>query len=108
MEIVVGILASWGLIMLLWTLLGVFFLPLSRREDICLTVLLRGTGEASLVEMYLKGVLWLRDMGLIWWDVLILADGFDQETMDAVELLTEKEQHVSVVTKQMLKDWMED
>lgn len=108
MELVVGILAAWGLLMLVWTLMGALLLPLGRRKDIRLTVLIRGKDQAPLLEQYLKGVLWLRNMGMIWWDILILDDHLDQEAVERAAELAEKEQYVSVVSTQTLTDWVED
>lgn len=106
MDILIGILAAWGLIMLLWTLAGALFLPLSRREDTRLTVLIESKGDAPRLEHFLKGVIWLRDMGLIWWNVVILSDHLSQEARQRAERLTE-EQNVAVLTMDTLQDWME-
>lgn len=108
MEIVVGILAAWGLIMLLWTLAGAVLLPLGRHKDMKLTALVRGRREAPELERYVKGLLWLRDMGIVWWDVVILADHLDEEARERADGLTENERDVSVLSSDMLRDWMEE
>lgn len=107
MEFIIGILAAWGLIMLLWTLAGAMFLPLSRSADMRLTLLLQGKGDAHRLEHCLKGVLWLRDMGLIWWDVVILEDQLSEEARQQAEKLAENEQHVAILSMDTLRDWME-
>ncbi len=108
MDIVVGILAAWGLIMLLWTLAGALFLPVSRREDMRLTVLIQGRGDIPRLEQALKGILWLRDMGLIWWNIVILDDDLSDEARHRANRLAENEQQVSVCTMDTLQDWMEE
>lgn len=107
MDILVGALAAWGGLMLVWTLIGVALLPLSRRKDIHLTVVLRGRGDAPRMEQYVKGILWLRDMGFLWWDVAILADELDPEAKSRALHLTEKEAHSAVILADELIDWME-
>ena len=108
MELLIGGLAAWGLIMLLWTLLGAVLLPLSRRKDMNLTVILRGQGDAPLMERWLRGILWLRDMGLVWWNIVILSDRLDDSALHRARALEEKYDHVCVISTDMLKDWMED
>ena len=66
MEIVVGALAAWGLLMLIWTLAGVLLLPVSRNSDTAMTVMLRCRGNARWLERQLRGLVWLRDSGLLW------------------------------------------
>ncbi len=107
MELVVGILAAWGLIVLVWTLAGLILLPLRRRDDVGLTVLIRGKGQASGLEHYLRGLLWMRDFGLAWWNILVLEDELDRDALDRARVLTEKEKHVAVIPQNMLTDWME-
>lgn len=55
MEIVFGMLAAWGLIMLIWTLVGAVLLPLRRRGDLRLTVFLRGNGRPQLLGAVAAG-----------------------------------------------------
>lgn len=107
MDFVIGALAAWGGLMLVWTLLGVVLLPLSRRKDIRLTVILRGQGDAPRMEQYLKGLKWLRDMGLVWWEIAILSDDLSPEAKSRAFGLTEKETDSSVVSAEELLDWME-
>lgn len=106
MEIIVGALAAWGLIMLLWTLAGVMLLPLRRRKQLKLTVLVRGSGEVPELERYIHGLAWLRDIGIVWWDILILEDGLGLESRDTVQRLSDKAQNIDLVSGQELKDWL--
>lgn len=105
MELLLGILTAWGLIMLLWTLMGALFMPLQRREETSITVILRGDGRFFC--SYLKGLLWLRDMGIVWWNILIIQDELSADTIEYLTYFVEKKQHVSLISKDALQDWME-
>jgi hypothetical protein len=106
MEIIVGGLAAWGIIMLLWTLFGVLFLPLQKREKLRLTVVIRAQEDAPELERYVRGLKWLRDLGLVWWNILILEDPLSSEARDTARRLSENEQNVDLVTGSELKDWL--
>lgn len=105
MEIFVGALAAWGLIMLIWTLVGLLLLPLSRK--IPLTVVLHCQGKAPWMERCLQGVLWLRNTGVLWWTVLILDEGLSGEGQDRARRLAQEQSQVLVMDLEDLKDWME-
>lgn len=107
MDIVVGVLAAWGIIMLFWTLLGVLLLPLRRRDDTMMTVVLRGSTRSRYMERYLRGLLWLRNSGLLWWDILVVPDGLPMDTLERLDMMMYKESHVDMVSLCELKDWME-
>ena len=107
MELLVGILAAWGGVMLVWTLMGLLLLPLSRRKDLRLTVVLRGQGDVPRLEQYVKGLCWLRDMGFLWWELAILEDELSPEARARALRLTENETHSDVIPVDDLKDWME-
>jgi hypothetical protein len=107
MEIIVGALAAWGLLMLLWTLVGVLFLPLRKRQKLKLTVVVRGQEDSPELERYVRGLKWLRDLGLVWWDILILEDSLSPEARDTARRLSEQEQSVALVSGAKLKDWLD-
>jgi hypothetical protein len=107
MEIIIGALAAWGLIMLLWTLVGTVLLPLSRRKDLRLTVVIRGSEEAPELERYVRGLLWLRDLGLVWWDILILRDRLSGDALETARRFSEKAQSVELTSGAQLKDWLD-
>ena len=108
MDVVVGILAAWGLIMLCWTLYGLMLLPLRRRDDTKVYVVLRGVHNSRYMERYLRGLLWLRNMGMIWWDILIPTDGLSMDTLERLDLMMYKESHIIMAGFDQLKEWMED
>lgn len=107
MDIIVGVFAAWGVIMLFWTLFGVLLLPLRRRDDTMITVVLRGNSRSRHMERYLRGLLWLRNSGVLWWDILVAPDGLPMDTLEALDLMMCKESHVEMVSFAQLKDWME-
>ena len=64
MELLVGMLAAWGLITLIWTLAGAILLPIRRRENLRLTVVFRGKAEQTQLEHWIRGLIWLRESGI--------------------------------------------
>ena len=108
MNIIVGVLAAWGLIMLLWTLFGVLLLPLRRRDDTRITVLLGGSSCSRYMERYLRALLWLRNAGILWWDILIISDGLSMDVLEQLDMMMYKESHIDMVSLGQLKEWMEE
>ena len=107
MEILVGALAAWGFLMLIWTLVGVVLFPLKRSRDIRLTLVIFGKGAPSCLSRYIKAVLWLRNSGLIWWDVAVLTDRLHPLALGQAEELLEQAYYADVVSAEDLTDWME-
>lgn len=52
--------------------------PGGSRGDLRLTVFLRGNGDPNCLERWLRGLVWVRESGLIWWDIVILSDGLGE------------------------------
>lgn len=107
MELIIGTLAAWGLLMLLWTLAGVLVLPLRRKDGISLAVLVRGADSAPALERHVKALLWLRNSGLLWWHIAVLTDNLDEDARNRAEH-TVAEEDMSLVSTESLKDWMEE
>lgn len=107
MELFIGILAAWGMIMLLWILVGVALLPLSRRDDTKITVFLYSSGKNLFLPHYLRGLLWLRNTGLVWWDVVVIAEEQSELLLDYMEVIMAKHSHVEMIGSSDLKEWME-
>lgn len=105
MEIILGALAAWGLLMLIWTLAGVLLLPL--RREIPLTVVVHGDGEALWMERCLHGLVWLRDSGLLWWNILILDQTLSREAQDRARRLARDHSEVRVMDLKELREWLE-
>ncbi len=106
MELLVGMLAAWGLITLIWTLAGAVLLPLRRRDDLRLTVVFRGKAGLTQTERWLRGLIWLRESGLIWWNILVLTDELEEESLRYVHEL-ERQGHITEITKEQWKDWVD-
>lgn len=102
-----GILAAWGMIMLIWVLGGVVLLPLTRRKDVSVTVTLKA-GEYLILSRYLRAVVWLRDSGLIWWDIVILADELREDDRMLLELHSGKQNGIRVMNLDEYQNWMEE
>lgn len=107
MEIFIGVLAAWGAVMLAWTVLGLLLMPLTRRRDIRITAVVHGQGKDTFLVPYIRGLLWLRNLGLLWWDIAVVADQFAPGTVQQVEKFLEKESNAAAVTASELLDWME-
>ena len=106
MELLVGTLAAWGLIMLIWTIAGVILLPLRRREDLRLTVVMEGNAPGLQLQHWLRGLLWLREMGILWWNIVIVKDELDQEAEAYAEAAAERCQ-VYLLSRDEWKEWVE-
>lgn len=107
MEILIGVLAAWGAVMLVWTLLGLLLMPLTRRKDIRITAVVRGEDMAPFLEQYIRGLKWLRDLGLLWWDIAVLSDKLAPEAARQAHRFLEKESNSAVMQADDLLDWME-
>lgn len=107
MDIFIGVLAAWGGVMLAWTVMGLLLLPLARRRDIRITAVVRSRDDGPYLEQYIRGLMWLRDLGPLWWDIAILEDGLSPEARQRALDLTEKENNSAVVAAEELLDWME-
>lgn len=75
----------FGLIMLIWVLFGRMLRPISSR-GIC--ILLPGQGGGEGLEGMLRGVIWLRSLGLLCCPVIIADMGLEQEGKVLAEQLT--------------------
>lgn len=107
MEILIGVLAAWGTVMLVWTLLGLMLMPLTRRKDIRITAVVRGENSAPFLEQYIRGLKWLRDLGLLWWDIAVISDRLSPEAVCQARRFLEKESNSAVMQADDLLDWME-
>lgn len=106
MEILVGALAAWGLIMLIWTIAGAILLPLRRRGDLRLTVVMEGNGSGMQLQRWLRGLLWLRETGILWWDIVIIKDELDQEAA-AYAAAAEERCQALLLSWDEWKEWVE-
>lgn len=106
MEILVGALAAWGLLMLIWTIAGILLLPLGRQRDSALTVVLRCSGEAAWLERQVRGLLWLRDTGILWWNLLILDVDMSEDARQRACHLARQDSQIHLVDSDGLREWM--
>lgn len=86
-EAVLTFFAVFGLIMLIWVLLGRMLRPIPGRG---MCILLPGQGGGEGLEGTLRGVIWLRSLGLIRCPVIIADAGLDQEGKALVGRLTQQ------------------
>lgn len=72
-EILLALLAAFGLVCLYWTAFGRMVLPIGGRDaEVRAVVIARGRGEG--LEQAVAGLLWLRRTGL-WRGTVLLRDG---------------------------------
>ena len=56
----------------------------------------------------LRGLVWVRESGLIWWDIVILSDGLGEESRGIAQRAAEQYADVLVETVDEIKDWMDE
>ena len=106
MELLVGMLAAWGLITLIWTLAGTVLLPIRRRANLRLTVVFRGKACPGQLERFVRSILWLRESGFVWWNVVILTDDLEEDSLQYVREM-EEQGYIAGLTKEQWKDWVD-
>ena len=106
MELLVGMLAAWGLITLIWTLAGAVLLPIRRIGNLRLTVVFRGEASLTQLEHWLRSILWLRESGMIWWNILVLTDDLKEDSLQYVREM-EEQGYLAGITKEQWKDWVD-
>ena len=67
----------------------------------------QGQGDARWLERQLRGLVWLRDSGLLWWDILILDLGLEQDALLSAQRLAERLDNVVLMNLDEVKEWME-
>ena len=106
MELVLGILAAWGLLMLIWTAAGTLLLPLRRRDHLRLTALIQGEGQWPKLERWLRGILWLRESGFLWCEIVVVTEQLDEECKQSLQRFAETHPQVRMV--ECRKEWTEE
>lgn len=67
-----------------------------------------GNGDPNCLERWLRGLVWVRESGLIWWDIVILSDGLGEESRGIAQRAAEQYADVLVETVDEIKDWMDE
>lgn len=106
MELLLGILAAWGLLMLIWTVAGTLLLPLRRRDHLRLTALIQGKGSWPKLERWIRAVLWLRESGFLWCDIVVIGKELDGESKEALQRFIASHPQVRMVESR--KEWTEE
>ncbi len=106
MELFVGILAAWGLLMLIWTAAGTLLLPLRRRDHLRLTALIQGKGDWPKLERWLRGVLWLRESGFLWCDIVVFTQELDEDCICCLQGFAERHPQVTLAASRT--EWTEE
>ena len=88
---------------------------MEKRELICIgcplgcmvtSVVLRGKAGLTQMERWLRGLNWLRESGLIWWNIVVLTDELEDETLEYVRDM-EQQGYIKGLTKEQWKDWVD-
>lgn len=87
LEFLIALLAAFGLVCLIWLMVGRLLLPV-----ICPTrVVVTASGAGDGLEQTVRGLLWLRGSGL-WRGALVIEDGgLDQEGLALAQMLAQRD-----------------
>ena len=93
------LLAVLGLVLLVWVLFGRMVCPMPGRE---LVVVLPAKDHGSTLERDIRGLMWLRSLGLLRCPVVIADMGLTPEGVRLAHLLAERWSVVSVVPAEQM------
>ncbi len=93
LECLLTLLAGFGLALLVGVLFSRLLHPVSSR-NLCL--LLAGKGSGERLEGDLRGVIWLRSLGLLRCSVIIADAGLNEEGLELARHLTRRWSEVSL------------
>ena len=93
-QVVACVLATAGLILFCWCLIGSFLLPVAGRN---LTAVYRAGGDASDLEQTVRSFSWLRGTGMIEMPLRIVDCGMDEETRRLAERLARTHPYIQIV-----------
>lgn len=100
-EILVAILSVCGVILLLWCVTGCFLRPFGGKV---LKMLYPVSGDAQELEHAIRGILWLREVGLTSGSVYLLDVGLSETGGRIVQALCEKWEFVTLLPEERLSD----
>ena len=93
-QIVACVLASAGLLLFLWCLIGSFVLPVAGRS---LTAVYRASGSAGDLEQTVRGFSWLRGTGMIDMPLQILDCGMDPQAAMLARQLAKEHPYIQII-----------
>ena len=99
-EALLTLLAAMGLAMLGWVLFGRMVCPVPGGE---LMVILPAKGDGGSLERNVRGLMWLRGLGLLRCPVVIADGGLTPEGLRLARLLARRWSEVSVVAAEQVE-----
>ena len=93
-QVVACVLATAGLILFAWCLIGSFLLPVAGRN---LTVVYRARGDAPDLEQAVRSLAWLRGTGMVDVPLQIVDCGMEQAARQRAERLARAHPFIQVV-----------
>lgn len=99
-QVVACVLATAGLILFCWCLIGSFLLPVAGRN---LTAVYAAGKDASDLEQTVQSFSWLRGTGMIEMPLRIVDCGMDEETRRLAERLARAHPYIQIVREEQRK-----
>lgn len=106
MEFVLGILASLGVILLLEILGSFLLLPIVASDGAVLHVTLRVGRSQRVNAALLRGLIFLRETGVVWWKIAVILPAETLRPDDIIMLLCKKHHGLYVFTEDEYLDWV--
>ena len=100
-QVVACVLATAGLILFCWCLIGSFLLPVAGRN---LTAVYQAGRDASDLEQTVRSFSWLRGTGMIEMPLKIVDCGMDVETRRLAERLARAHPYIQIVGKEQRQE----
>ena len=95
-QVVACVLATAGLILFCWCLIGSFLLPVAGRN---LTAVYMAGKDSSDLEQTVQSFSWLRGTGMIEMPLKIVDCGMDEETRHLAERLARAHPYIQIVSQ---------
>lgn len=100
-EILIAILSICGVILLLWCITGCFLRPFGGNS---LKMLYPVSGDAQELEHSIRGILWLREVGLTSGCVYLFDAGLSESGTAIVQAICEKWEFLTLLPEERLSD----
>jgi len=101
--VIVCILSGLGLASLIWSLVGAFLLPVKGGESCRVHMVADAKGDCGQLQNLVRSMEWILDLGIIDFDIIIVDNGMEQQSLQSARILANKE-NVSLCVPQQLQD----
>ncbi|MDR0890098.1 MAG: hypothetical protein LBM28_05600 [Oscillospiraceae bacterium] len=100
----IGVLAACGMLLIIWTVLEAFLLPMPKDKAYIVLYL---SGDAGKVERYIRSCLWLMERRGFGARLILVDDGLSPDAQSAAELLLRGEDHAVLCSKTQMREYLE-